>query len=159
MVRLSCEFAEQFHGPPNIWRPVPSDTNEIPTQESTSDGFDFTSDSDRISDRLLYMRFAGYFTVTEMQLKFPAGDTYKFGLWIYNEADGTHEPYVIVTVGNDCCVERDANPNNRAAAANSGQDRSSIAPPPCPFRRPLANSRTCLNIAFVRVKLPRAARN
>ncbi|CAM9195943.1 unnamed protein product, partial [Hapterophycus canaliculatus] len=76
---------------------TPYDNGSERWNEPTTDGFEWTSDSDEAFDRTLYFSFAGYFTVTEMQLKFPVGDTYKFELWIYNELDGTGEPYVIVT--------------------------------------------------------------
>ncbi|CAN0133967.1 unnamed protein product [Scytosiphon promiscuus] len=65
--------------------------------EVTTDGFEWTSDSDEAIDLTLSFVLAGYFTVTEMQLKFPVGDTYKFELWVYNEMDDTDEPYVIIT--------------------------------------------------------------
>ncbi len=41
---------------------------------------------------------AGYFTVTEAQLQFPVGDTYKFDLELSNGLDGTGEAYVTIAV-------------------------------------------------------------
>lgn len=67
-------------------------------QEPTGSGFEWSSDSDEAIGRTLYFGLAGYFTVTEMQLLFPVGDTYKFNLSIYNSLDGTGEPYVVAMV-------------------------------------------------------------
>lgn len=68
------------------------------TQELMSDGFEWTSDSDEAIGLTLYFGLAGYFTVTEMHLLFPVGDTYKFDLTLYNSLDGTGEPYATVAV-------------------------------------------------------------
>lgn len=49
----------------------------------------------------MYYDLAGYFTVTEAQLLFPAGDTYNFELSLFNRMGGTDEPYATLTVGGD----------------------------------------------------------
>lgn len=53
----------------------------------------------------MYFGLAGFFTVTEMQLLFPVGDTFKFDLTIYNSLDGTGEPYVTIMV-RGCAASR-----------------------------------------------------
>lgn len=71
----------------------------IVLQEPTTTGFEWTSDSAEAIGLTLGFSFAGYFEdVTEMQLQFPVGDTYKFDLSISNSLDGTGEPYVIIPV-------------------------------------------------------------
>lgn len=68
-------------------------------QEQTTDGFEWTSDSAAAIDSFLLFGFAGFFEdVTEMQLQFPVGDTYKFDLSISNDLDGTGEPFATVPV-------------------------------------------------------------
>lgn len=42
------------------------------------------------------MYLAGYFTVTELQLLFPEGDTYMFDLTLHNELEDTS---ATITVG------------------------------------------------------------
>eukprot|EP00752_Nemacystus_decipiens_P014961 g13320.t1 len=76
---------------------TPYDNGDGLWNERTSSGFEWSSDSDEAIGRTLYFSLAGFFTVTEMQLMFPVGDTYKFDLTIYNSLDGTDEPYVTVT--------------------------------------------------------------
>lgn len=58
-------------------------------QELTTDGFEWTSDSDDAVGSTLFFSLAGFFVVTEIQLKFPAGDTYKFDLSVSGGDDGT----------------------------------------------------------------------
>ncbi|CAN0545179.1 unnamed protein product, partial [Ectocarpus sp. 12 AP-2014] len=48
-------------------------------------------------DRSLTLFLAGYYTVTELQLMFPEGDTYKFDLTLFNKLDGTGEAYTTIT--------------------------------------------------------------
>ncbi|CAM9933566.1 unnamed protein product [Pylaiella littoralis] len=76
---------------------TPYDNGDGLWNEPTTDGFEWTSDSAEAIGLTLSFGFAGYFEdVTEMQMKFPVGDTYKFDLSIYNDLDGTGEPYVTI---------------------------------------------------------------
>lgn len=61
-------------------------------------GLAWTSESDETIGDTIYFGLGGYFTVTEAQLQFPAGDTYKFDLALSNSLDDTGEPYVTITV-------------------------------------------------------------
>lgn len=58
-------------------------------QEVTTDGFEWTSDSDDAIGSTVFFSFAGYFVVTEIQLQFPVGDTYKFDLSVSGGGDST----------------------------------------------------------------------
>ena len=58
----------------------------------------WTSETDETIGDTLSFGLAGYFTVTEMQLRFPVGDTYKFDLALFNGLDGTGEAYVTISV-------------------------------------------------------------
>ena len=58
-------------------------------QELTTDGFEWTSDSDDAIGSTLSFGLAGFFEVTEIQLLFPAGDTYKFDLSVSGGDDST----------------------------------------------------------------------
>ncbi|CAM9126140.1 unnamed protein product [Scytosiphon promiscuus] len=55
------------------------------------------SDSDEAIDDTLFFNFAGYFTVTEMQLEFPVGDTYKFEVSFYSDIDDIDGAYATIT--------------------------------------------------------------
>eukprot|EP00752_Nemacystus_decipiens_P014960 g13319.t1 len=57
--------------------------------ELTTDGFEWTSDSDDAIGSTLFFSLAGFFVVTEIQLMFPAGDTYKFDLSVGGGDDST----------------------------------------------------------------------
>ncbi|CAM9225071.1 unnamed protein product [Ectocarpus fasciculatus] len=57
--------------------------------EPTTDGFEWISDSEEAIDETLWLYLAGYFTVTELQLLFPEGDTYMFDLTLHNKLDDT----------------------------------------------------------------------
>ena len=61
-------------------------------------GLAWTSETDETIGDTLSFGLAGYFTVTEMQLRFPVGDTYKFDLALFNGLDGTGEAYVTISV-------------------------------------------------------------
>ena len=58
-------------------------------QEVTTDGFEWTSDSDDAIGSALSFGLAGFFQVTEIKLLFPAGDTYKFDLSVSGGDDST----------------------------------------------------------------------
>lgn len=51
-------------------------------QEPTTDGFEWTSDSPEAIDRVLYVELGAFALVDAVEMKFPAGDTYKFDLVI-----------------------------------------------------------------------------
>ncbi|CAM9430682.1 unnamed protein product, partial [Ectocarpus sp. 13 AM-2016] len=76
---------------------TPYDNGDGLWNEPTTDGFEWSSDSDEAIDRTLTLTLAGYYTVTELQLMFPEGDTYKFDLALFNKLDGTREAYVTIT--------------------------------------------------------------
>ncbi|CAN0303751.1 unnamed protein product, partial [Ectocarpus sp. 12 AP-2014] len=76
---------------------TPYDNGDGLWNEPTTDGFEWSSDSDEAIDRTLTLSLAGYYTVTVLQLMFPEGDTYKFDLALFNELDGTREAYVTIT--------------------------------------------------------------
>lgn len=69
----------------------------MPQRPSIS-GFAWISGSEEAIGRTLSFSLAGYFMVTELQLKFPAGDTYQYDIGIFNDLDGTGEAYVTTTV-------------------------------------------------------------
>lgn len=52
----------------------------LSAQEPTTDGFEWSSDSDEAIDRTLFFELASYAVVDAVEIKFPAGDTYKFDL-------------------------------------------------------------------------------
>eukprot|EP00903_Cladosiphon_okamuranus_P018636 g17153.t1 len=57
--------------------------------ERTTDGFEWTSDSNDAIGSTLFFSLAGFYTVTEIQLKFPVGDTFKFDLSVAGGGDRT----------------------------------------------------------------------
>lgn len=66
-----------------------SDRSDLLPQAVTTDGFEWTSDSDEAIGSTLYLGLAGYFVVTKIQLQFPEGDTYKFDLSVSSREDST----------------------------------------------------------------------
>lgn len=59
----------------------------IRPQEPTTDGFEWSSDSDEAIDRTLYFELGAYALVDAVEMKFPVGDTYKFDLYITDNED------------------------------------------------------------------------
>lgn len=49
-------------------------------QDPTTGGFEFFADSDEAIDRSIDFELAQYALVSAVEMKFPAGDTYKFDL-------------------------------------------------------------------------------
>lgn len=49
-------------------------------QEPTTDGFEWSSDSEEAIDRTLGFELASYAMVSAVEMRFPVGDTYKFDL-------------------------------------------------------------------------------
>ncbi|CAM9160433.1 unnamed protein product [Ectocarpus sp. 4 AP-2014] len=76
---------------------TPYDNGDGLWNEPTTDGFEWSSDSNEAIDRSLTLFLAGYYTVTELQLMFPEGDTYQFDLTLFNKLDGTGEAYTTIT--------------------------------------------------------------
>lgn len=58
-------------------------------QEPTTDGFEFTTDSNDATGGTIFFDLAGFFVVTEVQLQFPVGDTYKFDLSVSSRESTT----------------------------------------------------------------------
>lgn len=54
-------------------------------QGSTTNGFEFSSDSSEVVDETLGFTLDYYTVVTALELQFPAGDTYKFDVWLYDQ--------------------------------------------------------------------------
>eukprot|EP00903_Cladosiphon_okamuranus_P020463 g18782.t1 len=76
---------------------TPYDNGDGLWNEPTSSGFEWSSDSDEAIGRTLYLGLAGFFTVSEMHLMFPVGDTYKFDLQIYSGLADDDDDTVTVT--------------------------------------------------------------
>lgn len=54
-------------------------------QEPTTDGFEWSSDSDEAIDRTLTFELASYAMVDAVEIKFPAGNVYVFDLVLYDD--------------------------------------------------------------------------
>ncbi len=73
-------------------------------QQPVLPGFAWTSESDEMIGQTLLFELVGYWTVTEAQLQFPVGDTYKFDIELFNGLDGTGEAYITIEVGFPGCL-------------------------------------------------------
>eukprot|EP00903_Cladosiphon_okamuranus_P018634 g17151.t1 len=78
------EFVEEYIAgeiPVSGWQ-TPYDNGDGLFNEPTTDGFEWTSDSPLAVDRVLYFELGAFALVDAVEMKFPAGDTYKFDLVI-----------------------------------------------------------------------------
>ncbi|CAM9688722.1 unnamed protein product [Scytosiphon promiscuus] len=64
---------------------TPYDVRVETQEEPTTDGFEWSSDSDEAIDQTLKFELAFYAMVDAVEIKFPAGDTYKFDIVVNDD--------------------------------------------------------------------------